>query len=70
MDELRVNEIKLAGLIVPAGTDSNLAAAIRASIERAFVFGFRLAMLVCAALALTSAAVAWRTIAAPNPNHR
>jgi EmrB/QacA subfamily drug resistance transporter len=70
MDELRVNEIKLAGLIVPAGTDSNLAAAIRASIERAFVFGFRLAMLVCAALALTSAAVAWRTIAAPNPNDR
>ena len=70
MRDLQANEIKLAGLAVPAGTDSNLAEAIRVSIERAFVFGFRLAMLVCAGLAITSASFAWRTIAAPNPNDR
>jgi EmrB/QacA subfamily drug resistance transporter len=70
MHELQMNEMKLAGLTVPAGTDSKLAAAISASIERAFVFGFRLAMLVCAGLALTSAAFAWRMIAVPNANDR
>jgi len=70
MHDLQVNEIKLAGLTVPAGTDSNLAAAIRASIEQAFVFGFRLAMLVCAGLAITSAAFAWRMIAVPHTNDR
>jgi EmrB/QacA subfamily drug resistance transporter len=70
MHNLQANEIKLAGLKVPAGTDSNLAAAIRASIERAFVFGFRLAMLVCAGLAITSAAFAWRMIAVTNANDR
>jgi hypothetical protein len=67
MHDLQANEINLAGLTVPAGTDSNLAAAIRTSIERAFVFGFRLAMLGCAGLAFTSAAFARRRIAAPNP---
>jgi EmrB/QacA subfamily drug resistance transporter len=68
--ELQTNEIKLAGLTVPAGTDSKLATAITTSIERAFVFGFRLAMLVCAGLAITSAAFAWRAIGVPNPNDR
>ena len=70
MHDLQANEIKLAGLTVPAGADSNLAAAIRASIEQAFVFGFRFIMLICAGLAITSAVFAWRTIAAANPNHR
>jgi hypothetical protein len=36
MRDLQANEIKLAALEVPAGIDSDTAAAIRASIERAF----------------------------------
>jgi EmrB/QacA subfamily drug resistance transporter len=60
--ELQSNEIRLAALTVPAGIDSQMAAAIRISIERAFVFGFRFVMLICAALSLASAAFAWRMI--------
>ena len=60
---LQSNEIRLAALAIPAGLDSSTAAALRMSIERAFVFGFRLIMLICAILAATSAAIAWRNIA-------
>jgi hypothetical protein len=48
MHDLRANEIKLAASAVPAVLDSNTAAAIRASIERAFIFGFRFIMLIYA----------------------
>src|ERR1700730_12057415 len=48
MHDLRVNEIKLAASAAPAVLDSNTAAAIRVSIERAFIFGFRFIMLICA----------------------
>ena len=37
---------------------SDTAAAIRVSIERAFIFEFRFIMLICAGLSLASAAVA------------
>ncbi len=57
--ELHANENKLAGLPLPIGLDPNLQAAIKKSIEQAFVFGFRIAMLVCAGLSLGSAAVTW-----------
>jgi len=68
--DLRANEIKLAALAVPSGLGSDTAAAIRVSIERAFIFGFRFIMLICAGLSLASAAVAWRMIAKPNLNNR
>ena len=67
MHDLQANEIRLAALAVPAGIDSNIAAAIRVSIERAFVFGFRFVMLICAGLSITSALFAWRMIASPSP---
>ena len=70
MRDLQANEIQLAALAVPAGIDSDAAAAIRVSIERAFIFGFRFKMLICAGLSLASAAVAWRMIATPNLNNR
>jgi len=57
--ELHANAIKLAGLQVPIGLDPNTQAAIKKSIEGAFVFGFRIAMLICAGLSLVSAAVTW-----------
>ena len=37
-------------------------AAIKQSIGEAFVFGFRIVMLICAGLSLASAAVAWLMI--------
>ena len=63
MHGLQSNEIRLAALAVPAGMDSSTAAALRISIDRAFVFGFRLIMLICAGLAVMSAVIAWRAIA-------
>jgi EmrB/QacA subfamily drug resistance transporter len=52
------NEIKLAGIDLPSGLDSDSTALIRVSISHAFVFGFRTVMLICAALCVASAAVA------------
>ena len=63
MHGLQSNEIRLAALTVPPGLDSSTAAALRISVERAFVVGFRLIMMICASLAVTSAAFAWGTIA-------
>ena len=55
---VRSNQIKLAGLDVPSGLDAQTAALLRASISQAFVFGFRIVMLICASLCVASAAVA------------
>jgi len=60
--ELHANEIKLAGMQVPTDLSSSLKAAINASIREAFVFGFRVVMLICAGLSLGSTAVAWALI--------
>ena len=58
LQELRAQEIKLAGLPVPPDLDPTTKAAIHESIGDAFVFGFRIIILICAALSLASAAVA------------
>jgi EmrB/QacA subfamily drug resistance transporter len=55
---VRSNEIKLAGLDLPSGLDADTTELIRTSISRAFVFGFRTVMLICAGLSSASAAVA------------
>lgn len=55
---IQSNEIKLAGLDLPSGLDPGTAAMIRASISRAFVFGFRTVVLICAGLSFVSAMVA------------
>lgn len=57
--ELESNATKLGSLDAPPGADPESAAAIRSAIAEAFVFGFRLIMLLCAGLAIASAAVAW-----------
>lgn len=61
---IQSNEIKLAGLQLPAGLNAALATVIRRSVSQAFVFGFRLVMLICAGLSMTSAAFAWLMIPA------
>jgi EmrB/QacA subfamily drug resistance transporter len=60
--ELQSNESRLAALTIPAGVDPATASAIESLIQSSFVFSFRLVMWICAALALVSAAIAWRMI--------
>ncbi|MGB6360161.1 MAG: hypothetical protein WBF30_15390, partial [Candidatus Acidiferrales bacterium] len=60
---LQSNEIRLAALPVPPDLDPGTAATLRVSIDRGFVFGFRVIMLICAGLAVASAAFARGMIA-------
>jgi EmrB/QacA subfamily drug resistance transporter len=62
LEEIRAEATKLAGLQVPTGLDPSTKASITQSIGEAFVFGYRIVMLIGAGLALASAAVAWRMI--------
>ena len=55
---ITANEIKLAALPLPGGLERATAAKLKASIEGAFVFGFRLVILICAGLAIVSAVCA------------
>jgi EmrB/QacA subfamily drug resistance transporter len=59
---LESNRVKLAALEIPAGLDPNTSAEIKAAIDQAFVYGFRLVMLICAGLSVLSAAHAWLLI--------
>jgi EmrB/QacA subfamily drug resistance transporter len=61
---LESNVARLGDLYAPAGVAPRTATMIRAAIVQAFVFGFRVIMLLCALLAVASAAVAWRKIPA------
>ena len=62
LEQLQADEIRLAGLRVPDGLNAATSAAIKQSVGEAFVFGFRIVMLICAGLSLASAAVAWLMI--------
>src|SRR6185437_15946309 len=59
LQELHSNEIQLAGLQVPASMNPGMKIAIRESIGAAFIFGFRIVMLICGGLSAAGAAVAW-----------
>jgi EmrB/QacA subfamily drug resistance transporter len=56
--------IKLAGVDLPSGLDANTIVRIRESIAHAFVFGFRIEMIICAGLSLASSMVAWLLVPA------
>jgi len=59
LQRVQTDEIKLAGLQVPDNLDPATSTAVKELIRRAFVFGFRIVMLICASLSLASSAVAW-----------
>lgn len=59
LHNIQVQEIKLAGLQSPPGLNASTVASIRRLTGAAFVFGFRLVMLICAGLAVAGSAVAW-----------
>jgi predicted MFS family arabinose efflux permease len=63
--QIHAQETRLAALQPPAGLDAPTAAAITTSVRQGFVFGFRIVMMICAALALASAMVAWRMVPGP-----
>jgi EmrB/QacA subfamily drug resistance transporter len=58
VQELEANEIQLAGLQLPVGVDPTATVVIKESVREAFVYGFRIVMLICSGLSLASAAVA------------
>jgi predicted MFS family arabinose efflux permease len=62
LQEIRSQETRLAALQAPTALDPSARATITQSIGEAFVFGYRIVMLICAILSLASAAVAWRMI--------
>lgn len=55
LQTIQQDEIKLAALPIPDGLDSEAATRLKASVDLAFVFGFRIVILICAGLALASA---------------
>ncbi len=61
-EAVQAGESKLADLPIPTGLTSVTKAAIRQSVAEAFVFGFRMVMLICAGLGVVSSAVAWLMI--------
>jgi hypothetical protein len=61
---IQSNETKLAGLDLPSDIEADTKMVVRAYISRAFVFGFRIVMMVCVGLSLASALVAWLMIPA------
>jgi EmrB/QacA subfamily drug resistance transporter len=64
---LEANVAKLGTLEPPPNLDPQITLKVRAAIAHAFVFGFRIMMLVCASLAIASALVAWRLIPSRSP---
>ena len=62
LQQVRANEIKLAGLPIPAGLNAVEKNALQKSIAAAFVFAFRVVMIICAGLSLAGMAVADRLI--------
>ena len=61
------NEIRLAAVTVPGGLDSIRTAQLGSSIDQAFVFGFRLIMLICVGLSAASSGIASHMIGADTP---
>jgi EmrB/QacA subfamily drug resistance transporter len=64
LHQLQSNAVKLGGLQVPPNLDAATAARVRAAITAAFIFSFRLIVVICSGLAVASAGVAWRMIPA------
>jgi EmrB/QacA subfamily drug resistance transporter len=62
LHDITADETRLAGLPLPVSLDEPTRESIRDSIAEAFVFGFRLVMLICAGLSVASAGVAWLMI--------
>jgi hypothetical protein len=56
---IEANHTRLAAIPIPENLDFQVRAAVRRAIEHAFVYGFRIVVVICAGLALLSAVIAW-----------
>jgi len=68
LHSLQTEEIKLAGMIVPDTVEPSVRNQIHTAIGEAFVFGFRVTMLICSVLALASSVITRFTITTAKPN--
>jgi MFS family permease len=62
LEMVQSDEIKLAGLPTPPGLSPTAEEAVKQSIAGAFVFGFRIVVLICAGLSVVGSAAVWCTI--------
>ena len=60
--EIQAGETRLAGLQIPAELNSTTREAVKRSVGKSFVFGFRIVMMICVGLSAMSSVVAWRTM--------
>ena len=60
--EIRAKEIELAGMELPKNLDPTATTLVRQAVSESFLAGFRLVLFCCSALAVASAAVAWRFV--------
>jgi EmrB/QacA subfamily drug resistance transporter len=58
LQQIHLQEARLAGLQPPARLDASTRAAVTESIRQAFVFGFRIVMMICVGLSLAGAMIA------------
>jgi predicted MFS family arabinose efflux permease len=63
-EDIKSNYVQLAALEIPAGLDLTKSDEIKTSINQAFIYGFRLVMLICAGLSVLGAAQSWWLIPA------
>ena len=64
--QIEMQQGKLAGIAIPKEVNNQLRDAIKRAINEAYINGFHSVMLICAGLALTSAAIAWLMIKDPS----
>ena len=57
--QVLINKVMIRFSVFALSSLALLALAVRAAIDQAFVFGFRLVMVICALLSLVSAIFAW-----------
>ncbi len=67
-EALNAQRTRLAGVNIPAGLSASTHAAVKGAIDQSFVAGFRVAMLISAALAVVSAVAAGLLIEGPGFN--
>ncbi|HZU30722.1 MAG TPA: MFS transporter [Candidatus Angelobacter sp.] len=60
--EIQENELKLAALPLPSSLGAEDRAAVKGAIDHAFIFGFRLVLVICSALAGVCAIFSWLLI--------
>jgi EmrB/QacA subfamily drug resistance transporter len=62
--QIEANVSKLAGLKAPAGLSDGATYMVQGEVSHAFLFGFRIVMVICAGLAVGGSLIAWRMIPA------